>query len=50
MRFLYVTENGAQLGIKEGYVEVRAKEDYVRKVPVETLESISIFGRSQMTT
>lgn len=50
MSFLYVTENGAQIGIKDGYVEVRCKDDYVRRIPVETLECISIFGRSQMTT
>lgn len=50
MSFLYVTENGAQIAVKDRYVEVRCKDNLVRKVPIETLESISVFGKSQMTT
>ena len=50
MSYLYVVDSSAQISIKENYVTVKYKDGMVRHVPVETLESISIFGRSQITT
>lgn len=44
-----MTDSGTQVGFKENYVYVTTR-DGETKVPVETLESISIFGRSQITT
>ena len=50
MSYLYVTEQGATISVEGNYVRVGIKEGQCRKVPIETLESISIFGHSQMTT
>ena len=50
MGYLYVTEQGATISVEDNYVKVVAKDGSWRKVPIETLESISIFGRPQMTT
>ncbi len=50
MSYLYVTDNSAQISIKENYVTVKYKDGMIRNVPIETLESISIFGKCQITT
>lgn len=49
MSYLYVTEQGATISVEGNYVRVSIKEGQSRKVPIETLESISIFGHSQRT-
>lgn len=50
MGYLYITDNAATIGIHENYVCVTEKKEEIRKVLLETLESISIFGKAQMTT
>ncbi len=50
MGYLYITESDAQIGIADRYVTVKNRDGSLTKIPVETLESISIFGRSQITT
>lgn len=50
MSCLYITENGAKISIFENYVKVQFREDQYREIPIETLESINIFGKAQMTT
>lgn len=50
MSYLYVVENGAHISISENYVKVQYREDSCRRIPIETLESISIFSKAQMTT
>ena len=50
MGYLYVTENGAKISISDNYVKVQYREDQCRQIPIETLESISIFSKAQMTT
>ena len=50
MSYLYVTEQGAAISIDGNYVKVKTKDGAYRKVPIETLESVSIFSHSQMTT
>lgn len=50
MSILYVTEHGATISIDSNCIKVQQKEDGFRKIPIETLESINIFGKSQMTT
>lgn len=49
MSYLYVVEQGSVLGIEANCVKVSVK-DRQSKVPIENLESISIYGHSQMTT
>lgn len=50
MGYLYITESDAQIGIADRYVTVKNRDGSLTKIPVETLESISIFGRSQIST
>ena len=50
MSFLYVTENGPSISVKANYIEIKLSENCTKKVPIETLESISIFGKANMTT
>lgn len=50
MSCLYVTEHGTVLGINQNRLEIKNKDGSFRSVPIETLESIEIFGKSQMTT
>lgn len=50
MSCLYVTEHGASVGIHQNQVEVRYQDGSLKSIPIEPLESIELFGRSQMTT
>lgn len=50
MSCLYVTEHGASVGIRQNRVEVKYQNGSLKSIPIEPLESIEIFGRSQMTT
>ena len=50
MSYLYVVEQGSVLGIEANCVKVVLKDQRCSKVPIENLESVSIFGHSQMTT
>ena len=50
MSYLYVTENTAEIGIADNYAYAKYKDGMIVKVPFETLESISIFGRAQIST
>lgn len=49
MSFLYVNENGATIAIDGGYYVVKQKNGLVRKIPKETLESITIYGNVNIT-
>lgn len=50
MSCLYITEHGASVGIHQNRVEVRYQDGSLKSIPIEPLESIELFGRSQMTT
>lgn len=50
MSYLYVSEQGASIGITENRFQVKYKDGLVRSIPVETLEVIEIFGNVQVTT
>ena len=50
MSYLYVNENGASIGVKENYITVTYSDGLLRKIPIETLESVQIFGQAHMTT
>lgn len=50
MAYLYVIENSGVVSVNSNYVIVNVKDNISRKVPIETLESISVFGRAQVTT
>ncbi len=50
MSYLYVTEDGASMGIDGGYYVVNCKDGVTKKVPKETLESVALFGNIGITT
>ena len=50
MSYLYVSDQGTTIGIKENRFEVRYKDERLRSIPAETLEVIEVFGKVQLTT
>lgn len=50
MSYLYITDSNAHIRIRNNCVCVEYDESIVDRVPIQTLESISMFGRSQITT
>lgn len=50
MSLLFVNENNAVIGIEENRCVVKYSDGMRKMVPIETLESITIMGRAQMTT
>lgn len=50
MGFLYVNENGATIGVEANQCTVNYKDGMKRLIPIESLDGITIMGRSQMTT
>lgn len=49
MSYLYVNESSAKISTQSNYIVVEYKNGLVRKIPIETLETIQIFGPAQMT-
>ena len=49
MACLYVTENGARIGLSGGHFLVDCRDKSQRLIPKETLESIVIFGNVNLT-
>ncbi len=47
---IYVTEHGCQLGIKGGNLYIKHLDSTVDNIPKNTIEGISIFSKSSMTT
>ena len=50
MGLLYVNENGAVIGVEANQCTVTYKDGMKRRIPIESLEAITIMGQSQMTT
>ena len=50
MSILYVNEDYALITVDSNYIKVQKNESSCRKIPIETLESINIFGKAQMST
>ncbi len=50
MAHLYITDNGSVLSIDGGRFVIKQKDEMIRSVPKESVESISIFGNSSITT
>ena len=47
--YLYINENGAQVGIDHQRVIVFYDGENMKSIPLETLEGIIILGKSQIT-
>lgn len=50
MSYLYVTENGVSLSLEANCIKVKEQGGCLSSIPIETLESISIFSKAQVTT
>lgn len=50
MAHLYITDNGSTLAIDGGRFIIKQKNEMVRSIPKESIESISIFGNTSVTT
>lgn len=50
MGLLYVNESGAVIGVEANKCTVQYKDGMKKMIPIESLEGITIMGRSQMTT
>ena len=50
MGYLYVNENGATIGIDANQFYVKYKDGMKKMIPAESLESITILGKVQLTT
>ena len=50
MSYLYVSEQGALVGYEGNRFYVRYKDDMLKTIPGETLETIEVFGNIQLTT
>lgn len=50
MSQVYIDENGAQIGIEGNRLTIKYKNGDVRSFPIETIESIIMMGKSQLTT
>lgn len=50
MAHLYLTDNGSVLGVDGGRYVIKQNKELVRSIPKESIESISIFGNSTITT
>ncbi len=50
MSYLYVSEQGASIGISENRFQVKYKDGLIKSVPAEPMEVISVFGKVQITT
>lgn len=50
MSFVYVVTNGCTIGIEGGNFVISYPDDHADEIPKQTVQGISIFGNSQMTT
>lgn len=50
MSILYVNDNKAKISIRENQVIVDYADGMQRRIPVETLDALTILGKPQMTT
>lgn len=50
MSHIYITNNGSTLSIDGGRYVITQKNELIRSIPKESVESISIFGNSSITT
>lgn len=50
MGLLYINESGAVVGVEANKCTVQYKDGMKKMIPIESLEGITIMGRSQMTT
>lgn len=50
MSSLYLNEDSAKVSVEDNYIVVSYRDGLIRKIPIETLENIQIFGRASVTS
>ena len=50
MSNLYINENGAVVGISDGKCQITKGGEVIESISVNTLDGITILGKSQLTT
>ena len=50
MSLLYIDEPGTKLGVREHRFRVEYRDDAIREIPMESVDSITILGNTQLTT
>lgn len=50
MSYLYVSEQGAVIGVSGNRYQVKYKDGMLKSIPIETMEDIAVFGNVQLTT
>lgn len=49
MSLLYVNEDGAVIGLEANRCMIKYKDGLKRSIPIESLEGVTILGKSQVT-
>jgi CRISPR-associated protein Cas1 len=50
MSYIYVTDQGAIIGVSGNRIEIKYKDGMIKSVPIEPLECVEVFGNIQLTT
>ena len=50
MSYLYVSEQGANISLNSNRIEVKYKDGMLKSIPIETLETMEIFGGIQLSS
>lgn len=50
MSSVYVMEHGAVVGIEANYVTVTQQGNVLKKIPLNNVDNVSLYGKSQLTT
>ena len=50
MSYLYLVDCSTKLGISENYLVVKKGQEICERIPIETLEEVSVYGGCQVTT
>ncbi len=50
MSLIYIEESGAKIGINENRVTVTYSDGFIKEIPIETVDGITILGNAQITT
>lgn len=50
MSYLYVHEQGSNVGVKNNRIEVICKNSMTKSIPIETLDNIQVFGNINIST
>lgn len=50
MSYIYINEQGSEISVDGGYCVIATVDGMIRKIPIETIEYVSLFGNIHITT